>query len=913
MTELNLSSPLSSLSSVSTGSSPSTSTQTVSTPTPTTSVPTTTATTKVASVPIPNGTQTVTTVTNTTTVDTTYTAVSDVSYIPFMRKLDIDFIGYGLRPSREIYHWFDGKNIQQYIERLNVITLDTKKPFKDFTSGPREQVLVGGSNATVFLNETDPNTGNTKLFVNHLVKALRNPTAGNTITGLTSGVSGNVVSYLHRSGIAGSSSNSSYIYFANDADTGNDNVYVSNTITLVTGPSAGQSANIISYNAASRIAHVSPSFGTVGSNTIYSIGDKKQPYSVNAVQGTWTTSKGFDVGTFHLPDPSANAEYRFLTGQRIFRILDNPRDDLNDYTTRADYSFTSNGLDISTTQIVVRSTSSNTTTTIANTVVTQPTVKVTPPVASSGSSSGKGGNGATGSAGNNPNATANPNDPIAQSFYVDPLIHPAGIFVPSIQLYFANKDPIVPVQVQIRPMTGGYPDSSVVLPGAICIIQPEDVVTTTAPDTTNIATATVFTFPSPVYLLAGYSYAFVVLTDSYAYDIYCSELGQEILGTNRIVSTQPFLGSMFKSQAAVTYTAIQSDDIMFVINQCVFGSAGSVVFTEAKDPNPSTTGNTLVDILQVHSDAAQLPSTSVGYQFKATSNSNNALDSVYTSFTPDLDYLLNTRKVIYGADVVTPSFFNQITMTTSNPDVSPIIFKNRQQAIGVENRINNLGLTNLIVTIANTGSNYFGTNTSLTFVSANGSGANGYITTNAATLGIDSVIIDNPGFGYNDNVTVTITSSTGTNGSILVATETGKSGGPGQFRYISDTVTLADNFDGGDLRVFLTAVKPQNASIDVYYKVRNILDQESIDDKYWKHMVQVTAAEIISLNTYDPIEYQYTPSLTSNNVTYSTNNATYTTFQQFKIKIVGSATDTVDAVIPKILDMRAIALVADVF
>ena len=99
----------------------------------------------------------------------------------------------------------------------------------------------------------------------------------------------------------------------------------------------------------------------------------------------------------------------------------------------------------------------------------------------------------------------------------------------------------------------------------------------------------------------------------------------------------------------------------------------------------------------------------------------------------------------------------------------------------------------------------------------------------------------------------------------------------------------------------------------MYYKVRNSLDSEGIDDKYWYHMTQVTAAEFVSANNSSVIEYQYAPSLVSNNITYSTNTATYNTFNQFKIKIVGSASDTIDAVIPKINDMRTIALVADVF
>jgi len=841
------------------------------------------------------------TVTNTTTVDNTLgKVVTNVSYIPYMRAIDIAHIGIGLRPKRQIYYFFDGQNVTQYIQRPNIIKLDTQKNFNDFIPGPREKVSIVGSNATVFLTETDSTTGNTTLFINQIYNPKTTVVAGNVITGLVSGLSGNVVSYKHNSGYLRPSSNISYLYLALDADGATDNVYVGNTITLVTGPNAGRSSNIISYNCASRIATVSPAFSNVGtSNTIYSIGDHQQLYSANIYQGIWTTSKGFVTGTFHLPDPAANSEYQFLTGDRVLRIIDNPRNDTSNYTTRADYRFTSNGLDVSQTQLVSRVITNNTVTTItdsiSNTFIATPQPVVNQPAVVEHS-----------------NMLSPIPDPIAQSFYIDPLIYPDGIFVPSISVFFKNKDSFLPIQMQIRPLTNGLPDSSQVLPGAISILQPEEVTLTNSPDASNTATATTFTFPSPVYLYPGQNYAFVVLTDSYAYDIYISELGQKILGTSRLVSEQPYLGSMFKSQSAVTYTAIQSQDIMFVINKCVFNSAGNIDFMEQKSLNPSSTGNSYMDIFQVHSDSAQLPETSISYAFKATSNSNSAFDSIYTNLTPDSNFLLDTRKIVYGPDVPTQSFDMKIAMATNNPDVSPIVFKNRQVLVAVENKINNLPLTNAIVIIANTGNGYFSSNTSLSFTSNTGTGANGYIVANT-NGGIDAVIIDNGGFGYKDNTTVTVTSSTGTNASILVVSETGRSGGPAAFRWMSETVTLADNFDAGDLRVYLTAIKPQAASIDVYYKVKNSLDSETIDDKSWFKMAQVTAAEIVSLNLNDPIEYQYAPSVSSNNIVYSTNTATYTTFNQFKIKIVGSSSDTVAYAIPYIQDMRAIALVADVF
>lgn len=864
-------------------------------------------------------TQSTSTITNTTTVDQILgKAVTDVSYIPYMRKSDIAYVAYSMRPSREVWHFFGGKNVQQFIQKMNVIELDRKVSFKDFISGPRETANFLGSNTVVFLGENDSN-GNTRLYVGEIDNPKTNVHVGNTIIGLVSGVVGNVVSYQHHSGYVGASSNLSYIYLSGDADRVTNNVYVGNTITFVTGPAAGQSSNIISYNAASQLAKVSPAFKTaIGnkSNAIYSIGDYRQPYSDNTVQGTYTTAKGFDLGVFHVPDPSANATYRWLTGDQLFRVIDNPRNDLNDYTTRADYNFVSNGLDVSTTQLVNRTISTNNITTITDSISNTfsafppPPPVVNPPVyppnhGNHNNSSTNGGQ----NAGGHPTSL----DPIAESFSIDSGLYPSGVFVASLTLFFKNKDANLPIQVQLRPMAGSLPSSSEILPGAVVLLQPEDVITTDTPSTANLASGTTFTFPSPVYLYPGQSYAFVVLTDSQNYDIYCAELGQTILGTNRIVSQQPFLGSMFKSQNASTYTPIQNDDIMFVMKKCVFSPNGSVTFNEYKKVNPTQTGNTLVDLVQVHSDTAQLPDTSVSFAFRATSSSNNALDPIYTSFLPEKNYLLDSQKIIYGEDIPTNSFYLQIAMATINEDVSPIIFKNRQQVVAITEQINNLSLTNAYVIVQNTGSGYYSSNTSLTFTANTGYGANGYIVANT-NGGIDAVIMDSPGYGYSDDVSVTITSPSGTGGQITVLTETSISGGPAAFRYISETVTLQDGYDGGDLRVFLTAIKPSAASIDVYYKVRNSLDPVSIDDQSWVRMQQVTAAEFVSVNLNDPISYQYSPSVSSNNVTYSsTSGATYKTFNQFKIKIVGSSTGTTAEDIPSIQDMTAYALVADVY
>ena len=52
--------------------------------------------------------------------------------------------------------------------------------------------------------------------------------------------------------------------------------------------------------------------------------------------------------------------------------------------------------------------------------------------------------------------------------------------------------------------------------------------------------------------------------------MYTSRLGQTTLDGARLISQQPYLGSMFKSQNASTWTSEQNEDVKFKINRCKF-------------------------------------------------------------------------------------------------------------------------------------------------------------------------------------------------------------------------------------------------------------------------------------------------------------------------------------------------------
>ena len=172
-------------------------------------------------------------------------------------------------------------------------------------------------------------------------------------------------------------------------------------------------------------------------------------------------------------------------------------------------------------------------------------------------------------------------DPLAQSILIDTE---GGIFLSGIDLYFKEKDESAtspaPVSVEIRTMMNGAPTQTVVPFSKV--VKAASTVSLSA----TAATATTFTFDSPVYLEGGVEYCFVVMTNSDKYKLWVAELGQnDVTNTTYRITEQPYNGVMFKSANASTWTPEQTKDIKFAIRRCVFtDQTGVAVFHNAEIP-----------------------------------------------------------------------------------------------------------------------------------------------------------------------------------------------------------------------------------------------------------------------------------------------------------------------------------------
>ena len=102
----------------------------------------------------------------------------------------------------------------------------------------------------------------------------------------------------------------------------------------------------------------------------------------------------------------------------------------------------------------------------------------------------------------------------------------------------------------------------------------------------DASVGTKFKFPSPIYLENNTEYAFVVVSNSIDYNMYISRLGENEIGTTQRVSTQPYLGSLFKSQNSTLWTADQFEDVKFTLNRAKFSTTTSASIDLVNDKIP---------------------------------------------------------------------------------------------------------------------------------------------------------------------------------------------------------------------------------------------------------------------------------------------------------------------------------------
>jgi len=820
--------------------------------------------------------------------------VVDTSVVPYIRSRGILFVGSAFRPNTALYGFFDNTAVQSYLNKTNIIELSGNTASYVDTYQDNETVRVfepatsaNLASAVVVLNRKNISTTNVSV-VN--VSAGDDANIGNVkivsanstfLIGNTSGSNTRIIGYHHHSGGAYAGS-SNTVTLSNDVMLSNTaSGYVGQTIFLTSGTGLGQSKTIAAYDTSSKIITVSGTWTTTPDNT--------SAYSIGSLT---SDLRGEVTGVFVVP---STATLKFRTGERIFRLIDVPSGDVPSSTTNADARYFAQGL-LQTAEQTILSTRVPV---IRRTGVSQEQTVVERDVLQRSEVIGR--------------QLVAYWDPLAQTFLVDQNQYENGVQVTSVRLLFKSKDDNIPVQIQLRPVVNGYPHSSQIIPFSEVTLNPNQVTvvtqsalsarladpTLTAP-LQDAAFYTEARFAAPVTLQTGREYAIVILANSTQYEVYLAQIGQTVLGTDRLISSQPYLGSFFKSQNASTWTAAQDQDLMFRLMRASYTSTTANVEFAVTSAN-APTANVPMDTFYMTSGNLVLPNTSVSSYYSTTLASGGPQE-VYRPFDIDNNVFFDDT---LGRRVITTnnqSFKVRLYLNSKNTDISPLIDMERLSVLAIENRVNNLGLANGDIVVTSSTATFANSNVSITLSGGGGSGANAYAVITSNTL--SSIIVNAPGSGYTSSPTVTITGGGGTATAVAIG-ETSASGGPADARYITRKVVLSEYMDAGDLRVYLTAYKPSESNIHVYYKLLSADDVNSFDEQSYQLMTCIQGFNNISLNSDDLKEFVFAPgtnTIPKNQISYGT----FTNFRYFAIKIVMTSTNTARA--PRIKNFRTIAI-----
>lgn len=326
-------------------------------------------------------------------------------------------------------------------------------------------------------------------------------------------------------------------------------------------------------------------------------------------------------------------------------------------------------------------------------------------------------------------------DPLAQSFFTFGVT--GGMFLSSIDLFFQTKDDSIPVRVELRQLINGLPSTAPVdSTNFVSTLSPNNVYLS---DDASIPTK--FEFNPPVYLKEDGEYCFVVRSNSNKYNIFTSKMGENSFENGTKIFNNPYIGSLFKSENNITWTAEQSEDIKFIIRKAVFNTAGGTV-------------NFALTVPPVIASGAQFFTTNGSKVVRYVSAVEHGLE------VGSLIHIITRTAGTYNG--IPGTQLNGTHTVTSVNSNTVIEFEVTSNATSTGPISTTDGVVHVMV--KNPGSGYT-TGDAITFDST--SGANAAATLNISSGAIDSVTMTNVGSGYTSAPNVTITSSTGSGAELV--------------------------------------------------------------------------------------------------------------------------------------------------
>jgi len=625
------------------------------------------------------------------------------------------------------------------------------------------------------------------------------------------------------------------------------------------------------------------------------------PTGSSAGAALTTDASGSATGVFALPTPTVSSNPRWRVGKRVFRLTSSSTNVKTKglVTTSSEADYTAKGL-IQTVQGTVLATRESS----IQRVTASDTVRVMGEI--------------------NTRVIRQTDtgwfDPVCQSFMVN---QDNGIFVSSIEVFFATKSSTLPVTLQIRTMVNGYP-TTVVLPFAQQTIDATDITVST-----DASAASKFTFPSPVFLQNGVEYAFCVITNNTDYTMYTSRLGQTTLDGTRLISQQPYLGSMFKSQNASTWTAEQNEDVKFKVNRCKFteNTEGTLQLVNDVVPvitlkqNPITTTNTSADITihhrnhGMHSTAnnvtiAGVPSgtfngiasTNINGTYTAIKNIKlhsyqvTAANSDVASATGDIGgtAVTATRNMMFDvikpvAGIIQPpgTEISTVMRTTTGKTLEggetefALTTTSDQKAVEL-NEDYYLTAPSIVASAINETNEMSGGKSLALAITMKTQSGDDNLSPVIDTSRLSAHVIRNHLFNPTSGTTVDFVA------------DTAKSGGSSASKYVTKPVLLANESAALDIR--LSAYVPGTSEVEVYFRISNADDARNMHELIWTPFNTDGSPDTAIAPVDDDTTFR--------EFKYSADNLNKFTAFQLKLVMKG----TVSSYPPRVKDLRGIAL-----
>lgn len=528
--------------------------------------------------------------------------------------------------------------------------------------------------------------------------------------------------------------------------------------------------------------------------------------------------------------------------------------------------------------------------------------------------------------------------PLAQTFTIDPLKYSKGMYLTSVDLFFADKPASGsdPVLVSLHSVENRVPQP-ISMPGSEVFVSADSCTIPAFGDSANITAIqsanTNFAFEEPIYLSPGKQYAVVVYSKNANYHLYSSTNYAFVIGTTekRAVKING-LDDLYTTTTGTIWQPDATNDLMMRLNKAVFTpnttytaylenanlgnkllqanpiltDSGSTTITML-DPNHGFGYNDYVTITGLDSNTTyngilgssllgnrQITAVDhTGYQFTADSAANSSLrtggSNVIVSNQIMMDeFSLNIAKLSPSDTIVRSSikmtsgasYGGNRNLSTNSSYATDASFR-----VVIPNEFIQLESPEIIATSLNE--------------TVHNSG------TKSAQIKLDMVTVDSNVSPLIDLQRVNISTienvidkqdsaaTSGFNVPLSYVDETDPQNGTSASKHITKPVALAETAVG--LKVLLAANRPSVADFDLYY--RTSTGDEVITDKAWIELPK----EIVIAPDEDPTifrEYSYLAGGIGGSLT---------PFSVFQLKIVMNSTNS--SKVPKIKDLRAIALV----